>query len=65
MFMSDGKAAPEMNCVVFSTSWRNLPILSSAATVPHRDGAGDDTLNCTPVEVAEDFGGHPKFSQPP
>lgn len=33
MSMSDGKAAPDINCVVFNQTLESLPILSSVTTV--------------------------------
>ena len=58
MYMSscDGKATPQMSCAVFITRWlESLPVPSSAVSIPNCDGASDDTLHCTSVEVAEDF----------
>ena len=30
-----------------------LPVMGSAVSIPHYDGAGKDSLECTPTEVAE------------
>ena len=37
--------------------------MHSAVSVPHCDGAGNDALYCTLVEIGEYFGWHAKFLQ--
>ncbi len=43
----------------------SLPVLYSAVSMPHCDGADDDAHHCTFVEVAEYFGCHTKLLQFP
>ena len=40
----------------FDHPLEGLPVLGSAVTIPDCDGAGEDALDRTPVEVAEYFG---------
>lgn len=49
----------------FNYPLESLPVLYSAAPVPHCDSTADHTLHCCAIEAAEDFGLHAKFPQPP